>query len=173
MVNGFLLGFLYEKTKTKSKKLILSILALPVQKCYDLKNKLRCCKECNVDCYGEEEQRKHELEVHTPQNAVKWENNLDWLVILPGADHIRLNVAKAIIATYWDAYFKQIAVELGYSFPSALMVAKNGSDLHKSDQMVSLMMEAGAQSLGRLYMENKGSSIDDISIDEFLIFFDE
>ena len=78
---------------------------------------------------------------------------LDWCIILPGADHIRLNAAKAIIGTYWDSHFHYLAIQLGYNSPNALMVAKNANDLHKADMMISIMMESGAQTLGRLYLD--------------------
>lgn len=108
-----------------------------------------------MDFYGSEVE-KHLRNTHNGiDDPTMWQNSLDWLVIIPGGDHIRLNAVKAVVSLYWDAYFKDIAVELGYTSPSALETAKSCQDLHKADMMMSVMMESGAQTLARFYEDEK------------------
>ena len=99
-----------------------------------------------------------------------WENSLDWCVVCPGADHVRMNALKALVDLFWEPYFKAIAIQLGYNSPAALAVAKSCSDLHKADMMVALMMESGAQTLARHFVDEYDGERNETN---FLVFLNE
>ena len=142
------------------------------QQAYDLKGKLIHCDNCSIDIYTKAELAKHLEDKHSgKQENMITKRSLDWCVILPGADHIRLNAAKAIIGRFWDSHFKYVAVELGFTSPNALLVAKNVSDLHKADQMLAIMLEAGSQSLCKIYLEEVHGG--EVSGENFLSFLND
>lgn len=120
-------------------------------KLFDLKNNLYHC--CGTDFFGKEELAKH-LELH-PKDATKNPKpSLDWMVIIPGLDHVRLNGCKAIFKFLWDPFLKSVAERLGYCSTKALQIAHDCSDLHKSDLILAVFMEAGSQILGKYYLDN-------------------
>ena len=96
---------------------------------------MKRCKLCGEDFYGKDLVTKHFADVHN-DSVPDYYPTFDWLCVLPGVDHLRMNAAKSIVNTYWTAYFKAIFIELGYESPSALIVAQSCSDLHKTDQAV-------------------------------------
>ena len=63
---------------------------------YDMKNKLFRCRKCKIDLYGNKDN------IHAKIT-----------IMIPGMDHLRYNPAKAIMVTYWNAYFERIAIILG------------------------------------------------------------
>jgi hypothetical protein len=95
-------------------------------------------------------------------------HSLDWLVVVPGLDHLRYNGAKAILSLFWDSHFKHIAVRLGYTSPKALQMAKDCSDLHQTDQILAAMMETGAEVLGKYYIQHSDNT--QTSTNNFLNF---
>ena len=99
---------------------------------WDLKNHLLHCDICGVDVYGKNEMVNHFEESHSIADHSKHSHfTLDWLTLIPGYDHYRLNFAKSIVQAFWLPYFKNIFVELGYESPAALNVAFSCGDLHK------------------------------------------
>ena len=138
-------------------------------KLYDLKKHLYHCTKCNIDLYGEEEKENHLNESHDIHDL---HHSLEWLVIIPGMDHMRYNVAKAIFNIYWKPYFEPISVLLGYESPSALLVAHNCTDLHKSDQVLAAFMKSGSEVLVRIYLEYCKKEKKDISADGFFQYID-
>ena len=102
---------------------------------WDLKNNLFHCDVCGIDVYGKNEIKKH-FEVKHPQENVENQSHfsLDWLTVIPGYDHYRLNFAKSIAQAFWQPYFKNIFIELGYETPAALNVAFSCGDLHKVNE---------------------------------------
>lgn len=105
-----------------------------------------------MDLYG-----KSEIENHNCSNRksaeMRLKPTLDWCIVLPGLDHLRLNGCKAIMAFLWEPFFKEIAKRLGYLSIPALEVAKKCSDLHKSDQILAVFLQAGSEILAKYYME--------------------
>lgn len=99
-----------------------------------------------------EEMRAHYADDHPNAEIPKsFVFSLDWLVVLPGLDHFRLNSCKAIVKRYWDIYFRSVCIQLGYTSPKALNYAFSCGDLHKSTQILACFMEAGAQELAKIY----------------------
>ena len=124
-----------------------------------MKNKLKRCS-CGVDVYGEQGVKKHIAEKHN--HLVKMESmtpSLDWRLILPGLDHLRMNGCKAIIDFLWEPFFKNICIRLGYETPHALEVAKKCADLHQSDQILAVFLESGSQILAKEYYKEAGVDI--------------
>ena len=100
---------------------------------------------------------------------VELKRSLDWMLVLPGMDHLRYNAAKSIIDVYWNVYFEPICQELGYESPKALLVAHNCTDLHKADQILALFLESSAQTLVKHYQDHEKSKFGP-SCDGFLEF---
>lgn len=133
-------------------------------KLYDLKNKLYNCDDCSCQLYGKKEALKHYQTKHPnnqmPQNL---QHSLDWMVILPGLDHLRMNGVKSIVSMLWEVFFQKISIRLGYNSQRALQLSLDCGDLHKADQMLACFMQAGSELLAKMYMtstddQNKTSS---------------
>ena len=92
---------------------------------------------------------------------------LYWMIVIPGLDHLRLNASKSIIQAYM--FFRDTFKILGYQTPSAQNVAYNASDLHKSEQGLGALMEAGSQYLLKVYSEsNDTSQVDFEGFEQFI-----
>ena len=103
---------------------------------YDLKGKLKRCNICGEDVMGEELLKEHLNKHHEDEKSnTDCRPSLDWICVLPGLDHLRMNTAKLVITTYW-AYFIDVFRELGYESLSAQNLAQSCSNLHKTDQVL-------------------------------------
>ena len=80
-----------------------------------------------------------------------------------GVDHIRLNAVKAIVHCFWDPFFKGIFQVMGYESPAALNTAYACSDLHKTEQILGVLLAAGSQTLVKEYIDtsNEGTGTAD------------
>ena len=121
-------------------------------KLFDLKINLHNC--CGCDYYGKEELAQHILDIHSIDHPAQSELSLDWLVVVPGLDHVRLNCCKTIFKFYWESHLKSIAQRLGYLMPKALQVAHDCSDLQKSDMILAVFMKAGTEVLSKWYIHH-------------------
>ena len=120
----------------------------------DLKNNLFYCKLCDLDIYGKVELEKHCKEDHSNSpNKDYISPSLNWMIVIPGLDHLRINAVKGIIHAFWEPYFKDLFYSLGYQTPKAQNVAFAAGDLRKSEQGLAVILEAGTQYLVKCYSE--------------------
>ena len=108
---------------------------------YELKNNMKRCDICAEDFYGLPILEQHFAQSHPEVDITANSHpSLEWLVVLPGLDHLRMNAAKSIIHTYWEVFFKAICYQLGYESPAAQNVAFGCSDMHKTDQILGNLL---------------------------------
>ena len=70
---------------------------------------MKRCDPCGKDFHGYDLLNKHIEEAHREDKAVpRIYPTFGWICVLPGLDHLRMNVAKSIVNTYWVAFFKSI-----------------------------------------------------------------
>lgn len=79
---------------------------------------------------------------------------------LPGADHVRLNVVKSIVHCFWEPYFKDIFRIMGFESLCALNTAFGCSDIHKAEQVLAVLLEAGSQTLVKLFLDSCDGTVE-------------
>ncbi|KAJ8017459.1 hypothetical protein HOLleu_45119 [Holothuria leucospilota] len=100
------------------------------------------CPQCGAVIFGKDSFEEHCMASHNSEKQnMEYPLEFDWVHLKIGYGHYEMNMLRSFFSLNWDVMVKDLAFAMGFRTENAQRYAKNGSDHHKSWELLCILYE--------------------------------
>lgn len=143
---------------------------IPYNLCRRIIRTFHLCSICKVSLDGFDKCAAHANSMHEGLNPT-FQKEFDWVLLIPGAGHIEMNMLKGLVELLWDVIWKDLAICLNFRSESALSFCKKVNDHHKGWTLLLIARDSITSELIVPFVRaNMCEDAPDLSVSAFIKF---